>query len=61
MTHSHLYLRPQVSTRTYVYTFWKQIEIFWNEFQSRFQKLPFMPPPEGIHMWYVWLLLFFVA
>lgn len=45
------YLNGEVSTATYVYTFWEEIEIFFSEYQSRFHKTPFMPPPGGIHLW----------
>lgn len=36
---------------TYVYSFWKKVEIFWEDYQERFRKTPFMPPPEGIGLW----------
>ncbi|GAP82416.1 putative glutamyl-tRNA amidotransferase subunit A [Rosellinia necatrix] len=45
------YLDANVATRTYVYTFWKRIQIFLSEFEAQQHRMPYIPPPKGIRMW----------
>ncbi|KAL8364197.1 hypothetical protein RB601_009776 [Gaeumannomyces tritici] len=45
------YLSPDVSTWTYVSTFWGSTKVFWEGYQQAFGRQPYMPPPLGIHTW----------
>ncbi|KAL8708084.1 MAG: hypothetical protein Q9225_007659, partial [Loekoesia sp. 1 TL-2023] len=45
------YLGEEVATCSYVYSFWQKISSFYNDYISKFDKLPFMPPPKGVHLW----------
>jgi hypothetical protein len=41
----------QISTQTYVYSFWDQLKSFWLEYQKVFAQKPYLPLPRHVDTW----------